>query len=406
MEHGHDVPARIRPDPAADRFVLPAASVAPALAQRPGHDGGAVRPYPVGGEAAVVDRVHHPEARLPPQGWPWKGVAHGRRGAPDDNWDGTRLDEQRLLNLLAGLRRAPVGGSRAPHKPLLLLWLFARYASTGSSVVPFSEAEAAVSQLIDDYGPPVAGRNRRAVMPFVHLERELWRLTDAAGDPIPSTARESRRMLLDAGAVGGLRAEVEQALSAPQTFTRASRFLLDQHFTPTLATLICDNVGLDLSAEPRPSAPLRRPARRAGFTEEVLRAYGFACACAASTGRWAGILLDCRLRTCSGIHTAARTASTTAWRCACCITPCSTSACSASAMTGAFWSPATTCPAVKPAETSTAWVAARCARRGMPTTACMRIMFTGINDRSSDSQPLSSEGRSRPSAAGKRPAGA
>jgi hypothetical protein len=44
-----------------------------------------------------------------------------------------------LLALLARLRCAPVGRARlrAPHKPLLLLWLFGRFAASGSTVTAY-----------------------------------------------------------------------------------------------------------------------------------------------------------------------------------------------------------------------------------------------------------------------------
>ena len=38
-----------------------------------------------------------------------------------------------LMARLSGLRRAQIGGKRAPHKPLLLLWLFGQFAATGSA---------------------------------------------------------------------------------------------------------------------------------------------------------------------------------------------------------------------------------------------------------------------------------
>jgi putative restriction endonuclease len=79
-----------------------------------------------------------------------------------------------FLDLLARLRRASVGGIRAPHKPLLLLWLFGRFAAAGSSAATYEEAEQPVSALINDFGPPVASvaiARQRAAMPFVHLER-------------------------------------------------------------------------------------------------------------------------------------------------------------------------------------------------------------------------------------------
>ena len=87
------------------------------------------------------------------------------------------MTRDELLEVLARLRRAPVGVIRAPHKPLLLLWLFGRFAAVGSTVASYAVAEEPVSGLINEFGPPVASAataRRRAAMPFVHLERELW----------------------------------------------------------------------------------------------------------------------------------------------------------------------------------------------------------------------------------------
>ena len=68
------------------------------------------------------------------------------------------MTRDELLELLARLRCAPVGRARlrAPHKPLLLLWLFGRFAATGSTVTAYADAEEPVSALINDYGPTVA----------------------------------------------------------------------------------------------------------------------------------------------------------------------------------------------------------------------------------------------------------
>src|SRR5690242_10337528 len=48
------------------------------------------------------------------------------------------MTRDELLELVARLRCAPVGRARlrAPHKPLLLMWLFGRFAATGSTVTP------------------------------------------------------------------------------------------------------------------------------------------------------------------------------------------------------------------------------------------------------------------------------
>jgi putative restriction endonuclease len=196
------------------------------------------------------------------------------------------MTRDELLERLAGLRQARVGQIRVPHKPLLLLWLFGQFAATGSSVASYQQAEEPVSQLINDFGPPVASpaaARQRAAMPFVHLERELWDLRDAAGKEIGPAAPERRAWLLERGAVGRLRAPVERLLSDPGTLAAAARLLLDQHFTPVLAELICaavdlDVAALDLAGSGGAAYGARSRQRRHGFAEEVLRAYAYQCA--------------------------------------------------------------------------------------------------------------------------------
>jgi putative restriction endonuclease len=70
----------------------------------------------------------------------------------------------------------------------------------------------------------------------------------------------------------------------PKTLAAAARLLLDLHFTPVLAELICAAVGLDvpaldLAASGGAAAQAARlRARRRGFAEEILRAYAYQCA--------------------------------------------------------------------------------------------------------------------------------
>ena len=56
------------------------------------------------------------------------------------------------------------------------MWLFGQFAATGSSTASYQQADEPVSQLTNDFGPPVArpaAARQRATMPFVHLERDL-----------------------------------------------------------------------------------------------------------------------------------------------------------------------------------------------------------------------------------------
>jgi len=64
---------------------------------------------------------------------------------------------------------------------------------------------------------------------------------------------------------------------------RAVRLLLDLHFTPVLAELICAQVdldvpALDLAATGGVAQAVRLRPHRRGFAEEVLRAYTYQCA--------------------------------------------------------------------------------------------------------------------------------
>ena len=51
------------------------------------------------------------------------------------------------------LRQYQRNGKRVPHKPLLVLMALGRLAETGSSELPWSEAEKQLGYLIAEFGP-------------------------------------------------------------------------------------------------------------------------------------------------------------------------------------------------------------------------------------------------------------
>ncbi|MEV6057168.1 phosphorothioated DNA-binding restriction endonuclease [Streptomyces sp. NPDC052107] len=195
------------------------------------------------------------------------------------------MTRDELASALSGLRQARIGAHRAPHKPLLVLWLLGRFVTLGSTAVTYDEAEGPVSRLINDFGPVMTNPSQarqRAAMPFVHLERTLWDVRDSVGRPIPPTDPDRGGWLRAQGAQGRMRPEVERLLADPGTVAAAARLLLEQHFTPALQAPICDAVGLDPAgwhthAISVPGPRLQR-ARRPGFVEDVLDAYAYAWA--------------------------------------------------------------------------------------------------------------------------------
>ena len=68
------------------------------------------------------------------------------------------------------------------------------------------------------------------------------------GKEIVPDAPERRVWLLKRGAIGRLQASVERLFADPATLAATARLLLDRHFTPVLAELICAAVDLDVTA--------------------------------------------------------------------------------------------------------------------------------------------------------------
>lgn len=75
-----------------------------------------------------------------------------------------------MLERFASLRQHQRDGQRSPHKPLLVLLALGRLVATGSSELPWSEAESQLADLIAEFGPPSrTGRSRSAAYPFTRL---------------------------------------------------------------------------------------------------------------------------------------------------------------------------------------------------------------------------------------------
>lgn len=117
-----------------------------------------------------------------------------------------------------------------------------------------------------------------------------------------------------------MRPGVEQLLADPGTLAAAARLLLDLHFTPGLAAMICAAVGLDLAVLELAASPAvaaaRRTLRRPRFPEEVLRAYAYQCAMCGFDGALGRNPVGLEARMCAGTARTARTWWPTGWPCA------------------------------------------------------------------------------------------
>lgn len=165
-------------------------------------------------------------------------------------------------------------GERAPHKPLLLLYALARLQRTGSSAVPFAEAEPQLRRLLEEFGPP---RTTSPGYPFHYLTSDgLWvvRTTAGPGSPGPNLTA------LRAGAVGELEVSFARDLERdPGLFANVVLAILEANFPATLHEDILEAVGINLEPTGFGAAPVpTRRRRNPAFRERVLAAYEYRCA--------------------------------------------------------------------------------------------------------------------------------
>ncbi|CAL9459338.1 phosphorothioated DNA-binding restriction endonuclease [Streptomyces sp. enrichment culture] len=190
------------------------------------------------------------------------------------------------LERVAKLRQWTRSGTRAPHKPLLLLYALGRFRQDDAHAdadggLRYTAVEQDLQRLLTEYGPP---HRTTPAYPFHHLVSDgVWEVRTDHGPGSPGTGV---RDLRETGATGRLAPDLRAALRRePELLGCITRLLLDRHFPPSVHGELCEAVGLEPeTAAVEQSAVVRRQ-RDPRMRRLVLTAYEYRCAFCGYDGR-------------------------------------------------------------------------------------------------------------------------
>ena len=190
--------------------------------------------------------------------------------------DGLLFSEQKFIKRFAGIRVWKRGDRRAPHKPLLILFMLGRVQRKESRMVSYSEVVEPLQRLLDDFGPP---RRSSPAYPFYHLASDgIWEFSLPGAFSIVGSP--SDRFLLDNKVSGGFSEDIYAGLmDNPGLIRTIALNVLNESFPRSLHSEILLAAGLELeAAEVDVGGILHSRSRDSEFRERILVAYSFRCA--------------------------------------------------------------------------------------------------------------------------------
>lgn len=164
------------------------------------------------------------------------------------------------------------GDQRAPHKPLLLLYVLSEYRKGHKRLFDYgSEIHQPLLQLLTDFGPK--RRIQYPTMPFWRLKGDgFWELKNAEHcTPRAGSKEPPKGELIDNHVAGGFDNTSYQLLRTNLTLIdKLAQQILSEHFPQSVQNVLADRLGFDLDGLMK----MRDPR----FRERVLRAYHSRCA--------------------------------------------------------------------------------------------------------------------------------
>ena len=190
------------------------------------------------------------------------------------------MDREAIIQKFESLRPWRRGGERAPHKPLLVLYAIGRLLRDEVRLIPYSEVEQNLKQLLREFGP--RRRRDKPQEPFWRLQKDgVWEVTDACKINEDSKGNVSISDLRDHNVSGGFHEAIaEQFQNDSKLASEIIQSLLDTHFPSSFHEDILQAVEIDsplqISTPQRRDPKQRR--RDPHFRANILKAYNYKCA--------------------------------------------------------------------------------------------------------------------------------
>ncbi|HCW7016906.1 TPA: HNH endonuclease [Citrobacter farmeri] len=179
---------------------------------------------------------------------------------------------QSLQQAIADMNTWRKGEQRAPHKPLLLLYVLAGYQQGHGRLFDYaSEIRDNLYSLLERFGPQRT--QYRPDMPFWRLQGDgFWQLKNAERcSTFGSSQQPPTGELVKHHVAGGFDEQhYVRLIKNKNLINTLARQILEAHFTESIQEELADELGFELQLLRKQRDPL--------FRQQVLRAYNYECA--------------------------------------------------------------------------------------------------------------------------------
>lgn len=209
-----------------------------------------------------------------------------------------------LLSQFLSIRQATHKGVRAPHKPLLLLYVLSRlWIEQKYRLFSFEEIKPKLTDLLNRFYE--SKKNHTTKDPFTRLltDQVGWELKGIDDFQVNYASKLSETELIDRGVAGGFDHEtMKTLLDRPNLILQLAHLLLAKNFPESYFSAICRELGfpdplkdfitVDCVISSQELGIAHTNKRDPNFREKVLNAYRRKCAFCGSSIRLRDTLVD------------------------------------------------------------------------------------------------------------------